>query len=59
MTQWEIDREVADATGESMADIRRRGFTLWEPRAANSEMEPRPPLVLDWDSGHPRLWTMD
>jgi hypothetical protein len=59
MTQTEIDREVAEATGESLSDVRHRGFSLWEPLATNSEMEPRPPLVLDWDSGHPRLWPME
>jgi hypothetical protein len=59
MTQCEIDREVAEATGESVADVRRRGFSLWEPRVAGSDLETRPPLVLDWDSGQPGLWPLN
>jgi hypothetical protein len=42
MTRSEFEREVASATGESVATIRNRGFSLMEV--------PDPePLVLDWD----------
>ena len=42
MTQRQLEREVASATGESMTTIRRRGFSLVEPEYPE-------PLVLDWD----------
>lgn len=52
MTQAEIDRAVARATGESVASIRRRGFVLFEPGA---DVDPEPchtePQCLDWDTG--------
>ena len=42
MTQRELERELANMTGESIATIRSRGFGLVEP----PELEP---LVVDWD----------
>ncbi len=42
MTQRELERELADITGESIATIRRRGFSVVEP----PELEP---LIVDWD----------
>jgi len=43
MTQREFDREVSRATGESVAEIRRRGFSLLEPVFEK-------PLVIYWDA---------
>jgi hypothetical protein len=42
MSQNELEREVASLTGETVAIIRRRGFSLLE-------LECPPPLVVDWD----------
>ncbi len=41
MTQADLERELADATGESLSVIRRRGFSLIEVVAE--------PLTIDWD----------
>lgn len=56
MTQLEIDRQVATATGESLADIHRLGFgiaDLFEPRF---DPEPRGPLMYDWDANDVAAW---
>ncbi len=42
MTQAEFEREVADATGESLGTIRRHGFGLMV-------VLDREPLTVDWD----------
>ena len=50
MTQRELDREVASATGESLSEIRRLGFSIENP--AEDFFEPEPiaaPNVIDWD----------
>jgi hypothetical protein len=44
MTQAELNRAVARATGESISEIARRGFSPLEPLA-----DERAPLVVDWD----------
>ena len=44
MTQAELNREVARATGESVRTIAARGFTLLTPKPVERE-----PLVVDWD----------
>ena len=49
MTQGNLDRAVARATGETVSTIRRLGFSL----AAPDEMRPDPepfPQVVDWDA---------
>lgn len=46
MTQAELERELARATGESRETIRHRGFQLVEP----PDLEP---LVIDWDAMYP------
>jgi len=46
MTQRELERELAHATGESLATIRSRGFSIVEP----PELEP---LTVDWDAIYP------
>lgn len=43
MTQRELERELANMTGESMDTIRSMGFSLVEP----PELEP---LTVDWDA---------
>jgi len=42
MTQHELERELASATGESLSTIRSRGFSLVEV----PDLEP---LTIDWD----------
>jgi len=42
MNQRQLDRAVALQTGESLATIQSRGFSIVEP----PDLEP---LVLDWD----------
>lgn len=42
MTQRDLDRQIARATGESMSTIRKFGFNL-------IEMPEREPLTVDWD----------
>ena len=44
MTQAELNRAVARATGESTREIARRGFVLLTPVPVERE-----PLVVDWD----------
>lgn len=52
MFQREIDLAVARATGESLMEIERLGFTLADPAVVEFDPEPhmRPPLVIDWDA---------
>ena len=42
MTHAQMERELAHATGESLATIRRHGFQLVEPPLAS-------PQLVDWD----------
>ena len=51
MTQAEIDRNVSAVTGESMREVRHRGFSLADPLTANFDPEPLMlrPNVVDWD----------
>ena len=56
MTQLEIDSAVASATGETVAAIRHLGFSIPDPLEVDYDPEPRRPLVLDWDTGHPTDW---
>ncbi len=45
MTQAEMERELAEMTGESVGTIRRHGFQLVEPPVVY-------PRVVDWDELH-------
>jgi hypothetical protein len=45
MTQAELNRAVAKATGESIREIERRGFALLTATPVESE-----PCELDWDA---------
>ena len=51
MTQQQLDRAVAQATGESLATIRRHGFSLVTPLSIfdPDADELSQPLILDWD----------
>jgi len=42
MTHAQMERELAQATGESLTTIRRHGFQLVEPPALD-------PQTVDWD----------
>lgn len=44
MTQQELDRAVADATGETLAEIQHRGFEILLVKPAEPE-----DLIVDWD----------
>jgi len=46
MTQAEMNREVALATGESVATIAQMGFVPLTPVPYERDREP---LVVDWD----------
>ena len=51
MTQAELNRAVARATGESVAEVKRIGFLLAEPdiEVPDPDDEDLGPSVLDWD----------
>ena len=46
-SQRELDHEISRSTGETVADIRRHGFSALAPLP----LEPDPEdLILDWDA---------
>lgn len=45
MNQREINRQVAQATGESVREISRRGFSLFD----TPELEQLEQTTVDWD----------
>ena len=45
MTHVEMERELAEVTGESLGTIRHRGFQLVEPPVVY-------PRIVDWDELH-------
>jgi hypothetical protein len=47
MTQRELHRAVALATGESLAEIARRGFQPWLPESESLDPEDR---IVDWEA---------
>lgn len=51
MTQSELEREVSEATGESLKTVRRRGFSIVKPHDDNFDPEPNilPFQMMDWD----------
>ena len=50
MTQNDLNRSVAHATGENISEISRRGFTLLTPRPYEFEPEDESlEQYLDWD----------
>ena len=50
MTQLDLNRAVAKATGESVAVVDHLGFQLADPSEVRFDPEPRRPLMLDWDN---------
>ena len=46
MTQAELNREIAAATGESMSTVRHMGFVPLTPVPFERD---RDPLTVDWD----------
>lgn len=55
MTQCELERAVASATGEDLNEIHSRGFNLVEPFLIDFDPEPNAlaPTIVDWDSPIP------
>ncbi len=51
MTQQDLNAAVACATGESLSEIRRRGFSIADPREVRFDPEPDQfiPQMIDWD----------
>ena len=51
MTQFDLDSAVACATGESLCEIRRRGFSIADPTEVRFDPEPDQlvPQMIDWD----------
>jgi hypothetical protein len=55
MSQKELDRAVAEATGEEIGFV-RGGFSIADPLDVNFDPEPRRPFVFDWDSMCAAAW---
>jgi hypothetical protein len=53
MTQSEIDVRVAAVTGETIAEIEHRGFSIVDFEQVTHDPEPRGPLALNWDTMTP------
>ena len=51
MTQYEINRAVALATGETVHTVSELGFTIADPDLVDHDPEPcdLPPSIIDWD----------
>jgi hypothetical protein len=49
MSQAELNRAVAAATGESVGMIASHGFSLIDPMASLEAEPSRQPLMVDWD----------
>jgi hypothetical protein len=51
MTQRELNRAVAEATGEDLREVRRRGFSIADPVDLDFDPEPNciRPKAVDWD----------
>lgn len=51
MTQHDLNSAVALATGESLCEIRRRGFSIADPHEVRFDPEPDQliPQMIDWD----------
>jgi hypothetical protein len=51
MSQHELDSAVAQATGETVRTIQRRGFSIIDPDVIDFDSEPTTcPQVVDWDA---------
>ena len=49
MTQTQLERSIAAATGESLATIRRRGFSMVDMPATAELYDAVVPQMVDWD----------
>lgn len=51
MNPMNLDQALAQATGESLREIRRLGFNIVNPLDIHLDSEPvdRPPRILNWD----------
>ena len=49
MTQAQLNRAVASATGETISEIRRMGFGLADPEAVAFDPAPEEGRYVDWD----------
>ena len=51
MTQNQLERAIAKATGDLRSEIRRLGFSIINEHEQCSDAEPdhRCPLAIDWD----------
>ncbi len=51
MTQQQLDELVAKVTGEEIRNIRRRGFSIVDPKVIcfDPETDLRSPQFIDWD----------
>ncbi len=50
MIQTGIDQAVAEATGETLCDVQRMGFSLADPDFVTFDPEPfPPPQIVNWD----------
>ena len=52
MTQTQLNRAVARATGESLSTIQHMGFEIADPDVVRHDPEPmrRRPRVVNWDA---------
>lgn len=51
MTHAHLQRTVARVTGESLATIRRMGFSIADPVEVDHDPEPiAAPRIIDWDA---------
>ena len=50
MTQSQLDRAVAHATGEPLGNVRRMGFSVFDPTGPHEELDELPrPQTVNWD----------
>ena len=55
MTQNDLNRAVASATGETVSTVASRGFSLADPTVVEHDPEPNDPIdvedrIVDWDA---------
>ncbi len=50
MTQSQLNRAVADATGETVTEIKRLGFGLADPDVVAFDPAPWEGRYVDWDA---------
>jgi len=50
MTQSQLNRAVASATGETISEIRRMGFGIADPSEVSFDPAPEEGRYVDWDA---------